>query len=95
MSIGIAQNAPTVNSAKKNARLSDSTMIVRSCTISTGTMNTVDIRKPKTMMLRRAFVRLCVRSKMRSLTTPPRKSPHVPPRKTPDAKSAELLNFRL
>ena len=56
---------------------------------------TVDIRNPKMITFRRAFVRLCVRSKMRSLTIPPRKSPQVPPRNTPDANSAELLNFRL
>ena len=95
MSIGMAQNAPTVNSAKKNARLNDSTTIVRSCTISTGSMKTVDSRNPKMITLRRAFVRLCVFSKMRSETMPPRKSPRVPPRNTPEANSAELLNFRL
>ena len=58
-------------------------------------MKTVDTRNPKTMTLRRAFFRSCVFSKMRSLTMPPVKSPSVPPRNTPDAKSAELLNFRL
>ena len=56
-------------------------------------MNTVDMRKPATIRLRRAFVRLCVRSNIRSLATPPRKSPKVPARKTPDANNAELLNF--
>jgi hypothetical protein len=88
MSIGIAQKAPTVNSEKKKARLRgqhDHGQVVHH---QHGNHEHGRDQEADDDEIARAFVRLCVFSKMRSLTMPPRKSPSVPPEEHARSRTA-------
>src|SRR5450432_667744 len=95
MSMGIAQNGPMVNSAKKNAALKQMATVFKSCDRSTGIMKASDNRKPAITRLRRALLRSPVFFRMKSLTHPPAASPTTPSRYTPLANNAELFKLSL
>src|ERR1700682_4459186 len=83
ISIGTAQIGATTSSTQKNAAASEIAATLTSWTSITGIRNTNPPSIPATMTLRRAGVRLPVRCRIRSLTTPPRVSPITPARNTP------------
>src|SRR5262245_20942403 len=105
--MGIAQNGPMVNSAKKNAAARQSATKFSSwsftkgetdasqCDFRTGNISASEIRKQIVIMLRRALLRSPVRRRMESLVKPPRVFPMAPSTYAPLAEIAACFKSSL